>query len=185
MGIFYKIFYVIINIPARLKGVVFGRNSFFGPSYDFINAKMRGVKLGDDVIIGKNARVLISGDAKIAEIKIGDGTIIGRFVTIASAKNISIGKKCMLSYNVSMYDHGHVFQPNISPVDSGLTKGDPIIIEDNCFIGANVFISKGVHLGKHCVVGANSVVTKSFPDYSIIAGNPAKLISKNIMKGKK
>ena len=61
-------------------------------------------------------------------------------------------------------------------MDGLFTKGKQIIIGDNCFIGAHSFILKGVRLGEHCVVGANSVVTKSFPKFSIIAGNPAKLI---------
>jgi acetyltransferase-like isoleucine patch superfamily enzyme len=57
-----------------------------------------------------------------------------------------------------------------------LTEGEGIVIEDDCFIGGYCFVLKGVHLGKHCIVGANSVVTKSFPAYSVIAGSPAKLM---------
>jgi len=57
-----------------------------------------------------------------------------------------------------------------------ITEGKEIEIEDDCFVGAHSFILKSVRLGKHCIVGANSVVTKSFPAYSVIAGNPAKLI---------
>ncbi|MBU2258230.1 MAG: acyltransferase, partial [Candidatus Omnitrophica bacterium] len=62
------------------------------------------------------------------------------------------------------------------PVDSGLTNAEEVAIEDECFIGAHSFILKGVRLGRHCVVGANSVVTRSFPANSVIAGAPAKLI---------
>lgn len=179
MGIIFQIIFFFINIPARLKGVKFGKGSYFGPGYDFFSIRMKGIELANKVIIGRNARILLSSDDKSARINIGEGTIIGRNVTMAAVKNISLGKKCLLSFNISFYDHDHVFRLDIPPTDSGLTKGDPIIIGNECFIGAHSFILKGVHLGNHCVVGANSVVTKSFPDNSIIAGSPARLIGTN------
>lgn len=58
-------------------------------------------------------------------------------------------------------------------------KKRPIIIGDGCFIGSNSIILKGTNLGKNCVVGAGSVVSGSFPDNVIIAGNPAKIIKEN------
>lgn len=176
MNIFSKIVSHLISVPARIKGVKFGKNSYIGPGYD-IKPVLKGVTLGNNVIIGKNAWLDISRYTKNAEIMIGDGTQMGRNAVISSCKKIHIGKKCLLSYNVSIVDHDHnILDPSISPLDGGITEGREVIIEDECFIGAHSFILKGVHLGKHCVVGANSVVTKSFPAYSVIAGNPAKLI---------
>lgn len=175
MNFWKKIIAYIISIPARMKGVKFGNNSFIGPGYDW-DPKMRGVILGDNVMIGRNAWLEISNQTKGGMIAIGGGTQIGRNAVISAARKISIGKKCLLSYNVSLVDHDHNFQPDLSPLDSGISEGREIIIGDECFIGAHSFILKGAHLGKHCVVGANSVVTESFPDYSIVAGNPAKLI---------
>ena len=58
-------------------------------------------------------------------------------------------------------------------------KKRPIIIGDGCFIGSNSIILKGTNLGKNCVVGAGSVVSSSFPDNVIIAGNPATIIKEN------
>lgn len=111
------------------------------------------------------------------KIIIGNNTQIGRNVLLSAIKNIKIGKDCLLAYNVSIVDHDHnVENIKVSPIHSGLSKPRPVIIDDECFIGAHSFILKGVHLGKHCLVGANSVVTKSFSAYSVIAGNPAKLI---------
>jgi acetyltransferase-like isoleucine patch superfamily enzyme len=165
----------LISIPARIKGMQFGQNSFIGPGYDIAPA-LKGVSLGENVLIGRRAWLDISRRAKRAEITIADGTQIGRNVMISSAKKITIGKKCLISYNVSFLDHDHNFVADVSIFDSGVTEGREIIIEDDCFIGAHSFILKGVHLGKQCVVGANSVVVDSFPAYSVIAGNPARLI---------
>lgn len=81
-------------------------------------------------------------------------------------------------------DHDHAFENiDISPLYQGIDDPKEILVSEECFIGAHSFILKGVNLGKHCIVGANSVVTKSFPPYSVIAGTPAKLIRtlKNVL----
>ncbi len=171
------------TLPARFKGLKVGKNSFLGPGYNYIFGNFNGVRLGKDVYIDRNAQISLIGRlANVGsdnEIIIGDGTKIGRNFICVSCKKIRIGKNCEISHNVSVYDHEHnVYNRKIPPTKSGFTKIREVIIEDDCFIGAHSFILKGVHLSKHCVVGANSVVTKSFPAYSIIAGSPARLIKK-------
>lgn len=173
-----KIIAYVVSVPARIKGMKFGKNSFIGFGYD-IAPILKGVELGDDVAIGRNAWFDISTYVEGAKIIIGDGTQIGRNATFSSCKKISIGKKCLFSYGVSVIDHDHdLSNVDLSPMESKISEGREIIIEDHCFIGAHSFILKGVRLGRHCVVGANSVVTKSFPRYSVIAGSPARLIKK-------
>jgi len=176
MNTFSKTIAYIISIPARIKGMKFGEGSFIGPGYD-LKPKLKGVILGDNVIVGKGAWFDISLYTKNAKIIIGKGTNVGRFSMMSAAKKITIGEKCLLSHNISILDHDHnVFDLDKSPLDSGITVPQEIVIGDHCFIGAHSFILKGVHLGKHCVVGANSVVNQSFQDYSVVGGSPAKLI---------
>lgn len=164
----------LISLPARLKGMTLGKGSYLGPGYDWLFVRLHGVILGDHVYVGRDAWIQTADNGKIT---IGNHTSIGRRCTISARRNIQIGDDCMLSYNVSILDHDHlILDPDVLPSAGKLTEGKKITIENGCFIGANVCVLKGVHLGKRCVVGANAVVTRSFPPFTIIAGNPARAI---------
>lgn len=97
-------------------------------------------------------------------------------VHIACAEYIKIGRNTLIASKVYLTDHDHDFSSNeLTPINWPL-KTKSVIIGDNCWIGENVAILKGVELGDGCIVGANAVVTKSFPRNVILAGNPARVI---------
>lgn len=105
-------------------------------------------------------------------------TINNNFYMCAKRANIYIGKNCLIGVNFSAMSsdfHGINVKDrnNVEKI-----KSKDIYIDDDCFIGSNVSILKGVKLGRGCVVAASSVVTHSFEDNSLIAGNPARLIRK-------
>lgn len=111
---------------------------------------------------------------------IGDNVNIGRFVCLTTISNITIGDGCLLSEHVYISDHTHQMDPSAGLiVEQPLVSKGPVHIGANSFLGYRVCILPGVILGKYCIVGANSVVTHSFPDYSVIAGSPARLIRTN------
>lgn len=87
---------------------------------------------------------------------------------------IVIGDDCMFAPNVQLYTATHP----IDPVErrSGLEYALPITIGNNVWLGGGVIICPGVSLGDNVVVGAGAVVTKSFGDNLVIAGNPARII---------
>jgi acetyltransferase-like isoleucine patch superfamily enzyme len=91
MNVFKKIIGLVVSIPARIKGVKFGKDSYIGPGYD-LEPKMDGLEIGNDVLIGRNAWIDLSIHDKDAKIVIGDGTNIGRNITMSSKKVIRIGK---------------------------------------------------------------------------------------------
>ncbi|MCS6124076.1 DapH/DapD/GlmU-related protein [Shewanella baltica] len=122
---------------------------------------------------GVDCRIDVFTNAKL---EIGDDVQINDNVHIACAEYIKIGKNTLIASKVYLTDHDHDFTSDkLKPIDWPL-KSEPLIIGDNCWIGENVCILKGVSIGDGCIVGANAVVTKSFPNGVIIAGNPAKII---------
>jgi acetyltransferase-like isoleucine patch superfamily enzyme len=132
--------------------------------------------LGEGATLGSNGWFYIPLANRSAKIIIGSGSAIGNDFAISCNNNIRIGSNCLIGFRVSILDFDHVVGYNIQPVTSGITKGEPITIGDDCFIGCGAVILHGVVLGKNCIVGANSVVTKSFEDGSVVAGAPAKLL---------
>ncbi len=114
-----------------------------------------------------------------AYISIGDNTHINNNCSIiANSGKITIGKNCVIGTNLSLFNsdfHGVKISERNDP--EKIISQD-IEIGDNVFIGNNVTILKNVKIGCGSIIGAGSVVTKSFPEDSVIGGNPAKLIKR-------
>ena len=105
---------------------------------------------------------------------IGDNSRIGLSNTIIGP--VTIGNNVNIAQNVVMSGLNHGYEEiSIAPRLQKCSTAQ-ITIENDCWIGANVVITSGVTIGKHSVVAAGSVVTKSTPPYCILAGNPAKII---------
>jgi len=105
--------------------------------------------------------------------------LIGHYSFFTPAREISIGDGCVLSGHVYISDENHGFDPKAGPIlKQPLESKGPVRIGNNCFLGYRVAILPGVTLGEHCVVGANSTVTRSFPAYCMLAGSPAQVIKR-------
>ena len=117
------------------------------------------------------------------EIKIDEGTTIGEYAHITSTNKIIISKNVMIGKFVTISDNSHGNTARIShleltknPKDRKLYSKGPILINDNVWIGDKVSILPNVTIGESSIIGANSVVTKNVPPFSVYAGNPAKKI---------
>ena len=110
----------------------------------------------------------------VGDVKIGNDTIIGMGCVLIGP--VSIGNEVMLAQNIVISGLNHGYDDvSLSPAKQKVIC-KPIVISDDVWIGANAVITAGVSLGKHCIIGAGSVVTKSVPEYSIAVGNPAKVV---------
>ena len=102
---------------------------------------------------------------------------IGMGAHISAAKQVVIGEHVILARNVYISDHAHAFENIKIPImDQGINKVAPVSIGRETWLGQNVVVLPGVTIGQHCVVGANSVVNTSIPDFSVAVGAPARVV---------
>lgn len=113
-------------------------------------------------------------------VRIGRGSEIGERCRISIANSLNMGEKVLLSPNVYITDCDHEYRNLEVPIiDQGVVqRGQTVSIGDGSYIGINAVIVGNVKIGKHCVIGANSVVTKDVPDYCVAVGSPARVIKK-------
>ena len=109
------------------------------------------------------------------DIEIGDYSGIGANCIVPN--NIKIGNYVMMASDVCILNNNHIYSDKSTPMAlQGKTENKVTVIEDDCWICTRVIMTPGRHISKGSIVGAGAVVTKDFPEYSIIGGNPAKFI---------
>ena len=149
-----------------------------------MRAKIFGITAGQSVYIGKHCSlncVTVRPYAQIwsgGTVRIGKGSEIGERCRISIANSLGIGEKVLLSPNVYITDCDHEYRDvDVPVIDQGIVqRGQKVSIGEGSYIGINAVIVGNVRIGRHCVVGANSVVTKDVPDYCVAVGSPAKVI---------
>ncbi|MCY0856211.1 acyltransferase [Cupriavidus sp. D39] len=173
-------------------------------------ASLSQVKLGRGTRISRDVIVNLGGEGRLemargtwlshgveieseGRVLVGEGTTIQRRCALNGT--ISIGRGCIFAPNVFVSSGAHIFAawPEL-PIREQEAKyaalplherpagfeDKPVEIGDDCWIGVNVAIMPGVRIGRGCVIGANSVVTRSLPEYSIAVGAPAVVKSKRL-----
>ncbi|MFH1018979.1 MAG: acyltransferase [Pseudomonadota bacterium] len=133
------------------------------------------ISIGENVYVGHNA-YLKSYHA--GELKIGDDTWIGQDVFLHAAGGIFIGKRVGIGPRVLIFTSFHKESGRDRAILDSPLAFEPVHIGDDCDIGIGATVLPGIRIGKGAQIGAGAVVTKDVSPYSVVAGNPARVIKK-------
>lgn len=157
-------FYILTNIntslyffAALLRGMFFklflkkaGKNLLI--QHNFLFRNLRYISVGDNVYIGHHTEIL------------------------ANKKGVIIGNHVMIAQDVLLISYNHGYDDKNITMDKQKETSGKIVIKDDVWIGARAIILPGVTINKGAIIGAGAVVTKNVKPFSIVGGNPAKLL---------
>ncbi len=145
----------------------------------------RHVSLGDTVWIMDHTSVSVMTEywwtkqRFTPEVIIDDGAFINRFCLISSLNRIYIGKKAIIADGVYIADYTHGYEDISKAItENPMEIYGTVEIGDGSWIGAHACVFGNLTIGRHCIVGANAVCTRSLPDYSIAVGAPARIVKR-------
>jgi acetyltransferase-like isoleucine patch superfamily enzyme len=156
----------------------FGAGSRISPPLRFYG--LNWISLGEDVMVHRDCWIQVvpgHGNGKGAKLIIKSHAGIGMGAHISAARQVVLEEYVLLGRNVYISDHAHAYENITLPISQqGINRIAPVTIGRETWLGENVVVLPGVIIGKHCVIGANSVVNRSIPDYSVAVGSPARVI---------
>lgn len=200
----YDVFLFVIDLSLKvIRGVLFHRMSpvslsVIGNGVKLVNRRylkigsriklddnvyidslgLKGVVIGDNVSIGAFTRIVVSSSFTNlgVGVTINSGVGIGEFSRIGGSGGVLIGENTIIGQYLSCHPENHNFENLELDIKFQGTNRAEIVIGKNCWVGSKVTICAGVKIGDGSVIGAGAVVTKSVPENSIVAGNPAKVL---------
>lgn len=160
-----KSIYVIRNVLIRVK---YGKRVQIPFRFKIergadINVIEGNISVGKSVWVLKNVHLAATFGGNLS---IGCHVFINRNCIITSRNSIVIGNRVSFGPNVCIYDHDHKF--DYSGISSDEYKTAPVVIEDNCWIGAGTIILRGTHIGEGSVIGAGCVIKGDIPPHSLV-----------------
>ena len=162
---------IIVEKNAKL---IIGDNVQFRSGIEIRAHKNSIIRIEDNVRLDRGIRLLSTNNSLI---QIGKGSRIGLYTVFNGGDSINIGPKCLISGFCYLQTSMHKFEKLNVPVQEQGYQHLPVILNEDVWLGTHVVVLPGITLGRGTVVGSNAVVTKSFGDYKILAGLPAKEIN--------
>ena len=143
------------------------------------------IEIGAETMVGPHA-TLSAGmlipldDGRDPLLTIGDRCVFGKGLTIVAHERIEIGDDTAAGNYVFITDQNHGYENLDVPIGKQLWKNAPVSIGPACWLGHGSIILPGTTIGRHVVVAAGAVVTGDVPDYSVVAGAPARVIRRYV-----
>ena len=164
-----KIILRLIRFLLKYKKIRYDRVVSLGDLFIDRTEKAKFLGFGEGTTIYDSSLV-------IGDVKVGRNTWIGPFTVLDGSGGLEIGNNCNIASGAQIYSHETVFWV-LSAGRMEYTRAKTTI-GDCCYIGPNTIVYKGVKIGNHSLIGANSLVNSDLDDYSIAAGSPCKIIGK-------
>jgi acetyltransferase-like isoleucine patch superfamily enzyme len=161
--------WVLVRHPHA--NIHFGRNVYLGPGFSVFIPHEGTLIVGDGVEFRRDFRAEISGNGRVT---IGDGAVFTYSVLIQCSTSIDIGARCQFGQTTILIDGQHRFRDITRPMLEQGYDFNPLRIEDDATITTKCTIMADI--GRRAFIGANAVVTKPVPPYTVAVGAPARPI---------
>ncbi|WP_454765981.1 acyltransferase [Cupriavidus campinensis] len=143
-----------------------------------IETSVRGneVRIGAHVTIDSFVKIKFAGGE--GDIELGEQSYLNSGVVIYSGNGVRLGKGVLVAANTTFAATNHEYRSRSQAIIAQrfMPSRGGIMVGDDCWIGANCVLLDGTVLGTGCVVGAGTVIKGVWPDYAVIAGNPARIV---------
>lgn len=141
------------------------------------------ISIGSETLIGPGVSLsagMVPGQKCLTNpvVSIGDRCLIGKGSGIVGHYSITIGHDVWTGHHVYITDQNHGYENIDIPISQQSQPERPVVIGDGTWLGFGTVVLPGVTIGKHVVIGANSVVTHDIPDYSVAVGAPAQVVKR-------
>lgn len=168
--------------PAGRRFGAFGPGSIImWPPVTIFNE--RYIRIGAGTMIGPHVALsagMVAGQECLSEtvVSIGDRCLIGRGSGVVGHLSVTIGNDVWTGHHVYITDQNHGYEDPSVPISQQSQPERAVSIGDGSWLGHGTVVLPGVTIGRHVAVGANSVVTRDIPDFSVAVGNPARVIKR-------
>lgn len=137
----------------------------------------KGIELGDNVMIGPYSVIRASMLSNLGDgVRMGRNSSVDAYSYIGAAALVSIGENVIMGQHIAFHAENHNYDRLDVPIRDQGTRRVGIVIEDDCWVGANTTFLDGAHVGRGCVIAAGSIVRGDILPYSVAAGVPARVI---------